>query len=65
MICSKLEIKMIFIYKLISGQISHFYTSWKHQITFSFLVFSGGVEKENLPEIGYIGNVLQAIRLLG
>ena len=61
MICSKLEIKMILIYKLISGQISHF----MHQITLSFLVFSGGVEMENLPEIGYLGNVFQAIRLLG
>ena len=28
-------------------------------------MFSGGVERENLPEISYLGNVFQAIRLLG
>ena len=29
-----------------------FYTPWKHQKTFGFLVFSGGIEMENWPEMG-------------
>ena len=29
-----------------------FYTSWKHQKTFGFLVFSGDLTWENLPKMG-------------
>ena len=29
-----------------------FYTLWKHQKTFGFLVFSGGIKWEHLPEMG-------------
>ena len=28
-----------------------FYTLWKHQKTFSFLVFSGGIKWEHWPEM--------------
>ena len=29
-----------------------FYTPWKHQKTFDFLVFSGGIRWEHWPNIG-------------
>ena len=29
-----------------------FDTPWKHQKTFGFLVFSGGIKLENWPEMG-------------
>ena len=29
------------------------YTSWKHEKLRSFLSFSGGIEKEHWPEMGY------------
>ena len=31
-----------------------FYTTWKHQETFSFLVFSGGIKCKHLPEMGIV-----------
>ena len=29
-----------------------FYTPWKHQKTFGFLVFSGSIKREHWPEMG-------------
>ena len=29
-----------------------FYTHWKHQKTFDFFVFSGGIKEEHKPEMG-------------
>ena len=29
-----------------------FYTPWKHQETFGFLIFSGGIKWEHCPEMG-------------
>ena len=32
--------------------VSHFYTSWKHQKTFGFLMFSGGIEMWHWTKMG-------------
>ena len=36
----------------------HFYTSWKRQKTFAFLMFSGGVEIKHFTKMGQIFRIV-------
>ena len=53
-ICTKLRISSYVLKKTLThfSPVSHFYTPWKHQKTFGFLTFSGGIEMWHWTKMG-------------
>ena len=39
-----------------------FYTPWKYQKTFGFLVFSGGIKWEHWPEMGSFDQIVSGLK---